>query len=113
MDGQAWTVGELAHHAGIARNTASEHVRRLVQAGLVNEARQGRHCYLTLRGPQVVMRGRHPRSAQLTPVGERILHANQTATDTRTVDHRLGIPDWERWGSSVRSVHEVWRLLAW
>lgn len=53
MDGQAWTVGELAHQAGIARNTASEHVRRLVRAGLVNEARQGRHCYLTLAGPQV------------------------------------------------------------
>lgn len=53
MDGRAWTVGELAHHAGIARNTASEHVRRLVRAGLVREARQGRHCYLTLAGPEV------------------------------------------------------------
>lgn len=53
MDGRAWTVGELAHQAGIARNTASEHVRRLVRAGLVSESRQGRHCYLTLAGPQV------------------------------------------------------------
>lgn len=53
MDGRAWTVGELAHQAGIARNTASEHVRGLVRAGLVNEARQGRHCYLTMAGPQV------------------------------------------------------------
>ncbi len=47
MDGRAWTVGELAHQAGVASNTASEHVRRLVGAGLVCEARQGRHCYLT------------------------------------------------------------------
>lgn len=53
MDGRAWTVGELAHQAGIARNTASEQVRRLVRANLVVEARQGRHCYLTLAGPQV------------------------------------------------------------
>lgn len=53
MDGRAWTVGELAHWAGIARNTASEHVRRLVRAGLLTESRQGRHCYLTLAGPNV------------------------------------------------------------
>lgn len=53
MDGRAWTVGELAHQAGVASNTASEHVRRLVGAGLVCEARQGRHCYLTLAGPNV------------------------------------------------------------
>jgi DNA-binding transcriptional ArsR family regulator len=53
MDGRAWTVGELAHQAGIAHNTASENVRRLVLARLVTEARQGRHCYLTLAGPQV------------------------------------------------------------
>ena len=52
-DGRAWTVGELAHRAGIARNTASGHVRRLVRAGLVVEARQGRHCYVTLAGPPV------------------------------------------------------------
>lgn len=55
MDGRAWTIGELAHQAGVARNTASEHVRRLVRAGLVCEARQGRHCYVTLAGPQVAI----------------------------------------------------------
>lgn len=53
MDGRAWTVGELALQAGIARNTASEHIRRLVRAGLVSETRQGRHCYLRLAGPQI------------------------------------------------------------
>lgn len=53
MDGRAWTVGELARQAGIARNTASEHVRRLVRAGLLAESRQGRHCYLSLAGPEV------------------------------------------------------------
>lgn len=52
MDGRAWTVGELAQQAGVARNTASEHVRRLVRAGMVAETRQGRHCYLTLAGPE-------------------------------------------------------------
>lgn len=53
MDGRAWTVGELARAAGIAPNTASEHARRLVGAGLLTEARQGRHRYLTLAGSQI------------------------------------------------------------
>lgn len=53
MDGRAWTVGELARQAGVARNTASEHVRRLVRARLVCEMRQGRHCYVTLAGADV------------------------------------------------------------
>lgn len=48
MDGRAWTVGELAHQAGIARNTASEHLTRLTDAGLVTHTRQGRHSYISL-----------------------------------------------------------------
>lgn len=53
MDGRAWTVGELAVQAGVARNTASEHVSRLAEAGLVDCIRQGRHSYVTLAGQQV------------------------------------------------------------
>jgi DNA-binding transcriptional ArsR family regulator len=53
MDGRAWTVGELARQAGIARNTASEHLTRLTEAGLVTHTRQGRHSYLGLAGHHV------------------------------------------------------------
>jgi DNA-binding transcriptional ArsR family regulator len=53
MDGRAWTVGELARQAGIARNTASEHLTRLADAGLVTQTRQGRHSYLSLSGNHV------------------------------------------------------------
>lgn len=53
MDGRAWTVGELARVAGVARNTASGHVERLVAAGLVTATRQGRHRYVTLAGQHV------------------------------------------------------------
>lgn len=51
MTGTAWTVGELAKHAGIARSTASEHITHLAAAGLVHVTRQGRHAYVTLSGP--------------------------------------------------------------
>lgn len=53
MNGRAWTVGELAHQAGIARNTASEHLTRLAEAGLVTHTRQGRRSYINLAGSNV------------------------------------------------------------
>jgi DNA-binding transcriptional ArsR family regulator len=48
FDGRAWTAGELAQHAGVARSTASEHLDRLVAGGLLVERRQGRHRYVAL-----------------------------------------------------------------
>lgn len=53
MTGTAWTVGELASHAAIARSTASEHVQTLAAAGLAEASRQGRHTYVTLAGPDI------------------------------------------------------------
>lgn len=53
MDGRAWTAGELARQAGIAAPTASEHLNQLVRAGLLTEARQGRHRYLRLADADV------------------------------------------------------------
>jgi DNA-binding transcriptional ArsR family regulator len=53
LDGRAWTVGELARHAGVALSTASEHAGRLVAGGVLVQHRQGRHRYLSLAGPDV------------------------------------------------------------
>ncbi|WP_460466868.1 ArsR/SmtB family transcription factor [Calidifontibacter terrae] len=53
LTGTAWTVGELASYAGVARNTASDHVRQLAAAGLVTVLRQGRHTYVALAGPEI------------------------------------------------------------
>lgn len=51
LDGRAWTGGELAAVAGVAPSTASEHLTRLVDGGLLAEHRQGRHRYVRLAGP--------------------------------------------------------------
>ena len=51
LDGRAWTVGELARHAGIAPSTASQHVATLVGGGLLSGVQQGRHHYLRLADP--------------------------------------------------------------
>ncbi|HZD67166.1 MAG TPA: helix-turn-helix transcriptional regulator [Acidimicrobiales bacterium] len=51
--GQALPAGELARRAGVHPSTASAHLRRLIDGGLVRVRAQGRHRYHELSGPQV------------------------------------------------------------
>jgi DNA-binding transcriptional ArsR family regulator len=53
LDGRALTVSELAHAAGVSLPTASEHLAKLDQAGLLTAEKQGRHRYFRLSGPDV------------------------------------------------------------
>ncbi|MEU4834361.1 winged helix-turn-helix domain-containing protein [Streptosporangium sp. NPDC023615] len=53
LDGRAWSAGRLAAHAGVAASTASEHLSRLVEGGLLAQERRGRHRYVRLASPQV------------------------------------------------------------
>jgi DNA-binding transcriptional ArsR family regulator len=54
MDGRALTAGELAYAARVTPQTASEHLTKLVDAGVLAPARrQGRHRYHRLASPQV------------------------------------------------------------
>jgi DNA-binding transcriptional ArsR family regulator len=52
-DGRALPASLLASEAGVAPSTASVHLARLVDAGLVTVTSQGRHRYYRLAGPQV------------------------------------------------------------
>jgi len=51
MDGRALSAGELALAAGIAPQTASGHLARLVEAGFLAVEKQGRHRYFRLAAP--------------------------------------------------------------
>ncbi len=53
MGGQAMTAGELARVAGIAAPTASGHLARLADGGLVVVHAQGRHRYFRLASEEV------------------------------------------------------------
>jgi DNA-binding transcriptional ArsR family regulator len=53
MDGRALTAGELARIAGVAAPTASGHLARLAEAGLVSVFPQGSHRYFRLASPAV------------------------------------------------------------
>src|SRR3984957_3127562 len=53
MHGQALTATELAQEAGVAPSTASGHLGKLEDAGLVGIEKQGRHRYFRLSGADV------------------------------------------------------------
>ncbi len=53
MGGKALTASELALEAGVSLPTASSHLSKLMEGGLLTLASQGRHRYYGLAGPQV------------------------------------------------------------
>jgi len=53
MEGRALTAKELALGAGIEPGTATPHLRRLVDDGLLESAAQGRHKYFRFSSEQV------------------------------------------------------------
>jgi DNA-binding transcriptional ArsR family regulator len=53
LSGQALAAGELARVAGVSAATASEHLGRLRDGGLVEVVAAGRHRYYRLASPEV------------------------------------------------------------
>jgi len=54
LDGRALTAGELAFAARVTPQTASTHLARLTETGLLSVIREGRHRYFRLASPKVV-----------------------------------------------------------
>lgn len=83
-DGRALPAGELARRAGIRPSTASEHLARLVDSGLVVVEATGRHRYFRLASADVahavealaaLAPGRTARSLREAMVGEALAEA--------------------------------------
>lgn len=53
LDGRALPAGELAYAAGITPQTASSHLAKLLDGGLLSVETQGRHRYYQLAGSHV------------------------------------------------------------
>ncbi len=53
MSGKALTATELAREAGVTKQTASTHLARLTEGGLIAPSPQGRHRYYSLAAPAV------------------------------------------------------------
>jgi len=53
MNGMALTATELANLAGVTAQTASLHLKKLEDGGLIKRQKQGRHQYFCLADPGV------------------------------------------------------------
>ncbi len=53
LDGKAHTAGELTLTAGVSAQSASAHLSKLVDGGLLTASRSGRHRYYAMAGPEV------------------------------------------------------------
>ena len=53
LDGRALPAGELAYAAGITAQTASAHLAKLLDGGLLSVEREGRHRYYRLAGAHI------------------------------------------------------------
>ncbi|WP_155126528.1 ArsR/SmtB family transcription factor [[Actinomadura] parvosata] len=53
LGGRALAAGELARMAGVSAATASAHLAKLLDGGLVDVVRQGRHRYYRLAGHEI------------------------------------------------------------
>jgi DNA-binding transcriptional ArsR family regulator len=53
LDGRPLAAGELAKTAGVSAATASSHLGKLLDGGLVSVVKQGRHRYYRLAGAEI------------------------------------------------------------
>lgn len=53
LDGRPLAAGELAQVAGVSAQTASAHLAKLREGGLITVVKQGRHRYFRLQGHEV------------------------------------------------------------
>jgi DNA-binding transcriptional ArsR family regulator len=89
LDGRARTASELAFVAGVSPQTASAHLARLVDTGLVSVVRQGRHRYHRLTGPEAahvmealaVIAATPPRRHRIPGPRDRLLREGRTCYD--------------------------------
>jgi DNA-binding transcriptional ArsR family regulator len=92
-EGRSLPAGDLARRAGVHPATATAHLRRLVEGGLVVVRAQGRHRYHELAGPRVAAAVEAmAQLAPATPVRSlRSDRAARTLAEARTCyDHLAG-----------------------
>jgi DNA-binding transcriptional ArsR family regulator len=120
LDGALASASELARAGGVQPSTASAHIARLVDAGLVLVHPRGRHRYVGLADAEVA----HALQA-LALVAERDTHDRQWAAPERQrlrearccyghLAGRLGVGLWQRLqeGARVEQAADGWSLTA-
>ncbi len=93
LGGRPLSAGELAQAAGVTPQTASSHLARLLDGGMVTVIKQGRHRYYQLAGPEIA--GVLEALSQISPPVEvHSLRQSKTARALQTArtcyDHLAG-----------------------
>lgn len=100
MDSRARPAGELAAIAGVGAATASAHLRKLLDAGLLGVIAQGRHRYYRLADEEVAHWLESLAFAQWHPARRRPLAVDADLVRARTCYHhlagRLGVALFDR-----------------
>lgn len=106
MDRRARTAGELAILAKIAPSTASQHLGRLTDGGLLVVEAQGRHRYYRLATPRV--------AALLESIMALAPHRCVTRTERRLrpalCSYLLRPPCWDHRGCALRPAAVRWHI---
>ena len=95
MDGRARTATELALEGGVTASTASFHLARLPESGLLAIAKQGRHRYFRIAAPDVDLVSAHGTGTVLndrieTGVLKRVLGAHAYRVPMNSIKGALG-----------------------
>lgn len=93
MSGRAQAAGGLARHAGVSPATASSHLARLLDGGLVTVEKRGRHRYYQLAGRHiaVVLEALAQVSPRVPAIGLRQVRAAEALRQARSCyDHLAG-----------------------
>jgi DNA-binding transcriptional ArsR family regulator len=96
-DGRALPASVLADEAGISRPTASSHLGKLTDAGLLSVEKHGRHRYYRLAGPEVgelleqLVRLAPPRPVKSLREGTRAANLRSARTCYDHFAGRLGV----------------------
>lgn len=94
IDGRARPAGDLAYAAGVSPQTASSHLAKLLDGGLLAVEREGRHRYYRLASPQVVATLEHLAAiGPAAPVRRRPLNREATRLQFARCcyDHLAGV----------------------
>jgi DNA-binding transcriptional ArsR family regulator/ribosomal protein S19E (S16A) len=91
MDGLALPAGELAELAGVSPQTASAHLTKLLEGGLLSVETHGRHRYHRLSSPQVAVALEALMTISPTPRPRSRAHKDEALGFARTCyDHLAG-----------------------
>ena len=101
LDGRARTATELAMQSGVTAQTASAHLKRMLDGAIIALHRQGRHRYYRLAGPEVahalealmVVAGDGAAPKRATPRVPEALRRGRTCYDHLAGVLGLGISD--------------------